>query len=173
MRGAVVAERRSPFGNATAPGHADVAIPRGFTTKDFTALRAYVQCIAPAIIARIYSDSDEDAHAATPGAMKRPLNGMIDTLLQLALAHGSRPLAEHLRASIKQHGQPKLTAVTFRMLSEAAQLAAASPAPGSPDRRIKREGIANSVTWSHSAIDAARAGGARFRASGAGVLARS
>jgi hypothetical protein len=38
-------------------------------------------------------------------------------------------LAEHLRASIKQHGRPKLTAVTFRMVTEAAQLAAAPPHP--------------------------------------------
>ena len=54
--------------------------------------------------------------------MERYLNAMLDTLVQLALAHGSTALAEHLRASIKQHGQPKLTAVTFRMVTEAAQL---------------------------------------------------
>jgi hypothetical protein len=46
---------------------------RGYTTKDFTALRAYVQRIAPAVIARTYYDPDEDAHAATPGAMERHL----------------------------------------------------------------------------------------------------
>jgi hypothetical protein len=60
-------------------------------------------------------------------------------------------LAEHLRASIKQHGQPKLTAVTFRMVTEAAQLAAAAPHPDHAigawlrprvARRLKGEGIA-------------------------------
>jgi hypothetical protein len=30
-----------------------------------------VQRIAPAVIARTYYDPDEDAHAATPGAMER------------------------------------------------------------------------------------------------------
>ncbi|AET95043.1 putative integrase (plasmid) [Burkholderia sp. YI23] len=151
-----MAERRASSGKATASGNAvtdvaDIAIPRGFTTKDFTALRAYVQRIAPAIIARTYYDPDEDAHAATPGAMERYLNAMLDTLVQLALAHGSTALAEHLRASIKQHGQPKLTAVTFRMVTEAAQLAAAAPHADHAigawlrpriARRLKGEGIA-------------------------------
>lgn len=127
-----MAERRASSGKGTPSGNAvtdvaDIAIPRGFTTKDFTALRAYVQRIAPAIIARTYYDPDEDPHAATPAAMERYLTDMLDTLVQLALAHGSTALAEHLRASIKQHGQPKLTAVTFRMVTEAAQLAAAAP----------------------------------------------
>ncbi|BBU33372.1 hypothetical protein BTHE68_71060 (plasmid) [Burkholderia sp. THE68] len=149
-------ERRSSSGKATASGQAstgvaDVAIPRGFTTKDFTALRAYVQRIQPAVIARTYYDPDEDPHAATPSAMERYLTGMLDTLVQLALAHGSMALAEHLRASIKQHGQPKLTAVTFRMVTEAAQLAAAAPHPDHAigawlrpriARRLKGEGIA-------------------------------
>ncbi|WP_231928057.1 phage integrase family protein [Caballeronia cordobensis] len=153
---AIMAERRSASGKTTASGQAstgvaDVAFPRGFTTKDFTALRGYVQRIAPAIIARTYYDPDEDPHAATPGAMERYLNAMLDTLVQLALAHGSTALAEHLRASIKQHGQPKLTAVTFRMVTEAAQLAAAAPQPYHAigawlrpriARRLKGEGLA-------------------------------
>ncbi|WP_350029625.1 hypothetical protein [Caballeronia sp. ATUFL_M1_KS5A] len=127
-----MAERRAFAGKAPASGDgvtdvADIAIPRGFTTKDFTALRAHVQRIAPAVIARTYNDPDDDPHAATPSAMERYLKAMLDTLVQLALAQGSTALAEHLRASIKQHGQPKLTAVTFRMITEAAQLAAAAP----------------------------------------------
>nr|WP_250495365.1 phage integrase family protein [Caballeronia sp. GAWG1-1] len=130
---------------------ASVAIERGFTTKDFTALRAFVQRIAPAIIARTCYDPDEDAHAATPAAMERHLNAMLDSLVQLALAHGSAALAPHLRASIKQHGRPLLTAVTFRMVTEAAQLAAAAPHADHPigawlrpriARRLKGEGIA-------------------------------
>ncbi|KDR27143.1 site-specific integrase [Caballeronia zhejiangensis] len=127
-----------------------LTLERGYTTKDFTALRAYVQRIAPAVIARSYYDPDEDPHAATPGAMERHLTTMLDALVALALAHGSAALAEHLRASIRRHGQPKLTAVTFRMVTEAAQLAALPPHPDHPigawlrprvARRLKGEGI--------------------------------
>ena len=109
-----------------------------------------MQRIAPAVIARTYYDPDDDPHAATPGAMERHLATMLDTLVQLAIAHGSTVLADHLRASIKQHGQPKLTAVTFRMVTEAAQLAAAAPHPDHAigawlrprvARRLKGEGI--------------------------------
>jgi hypothetical protein len=92
-----------------------------------------VERIAPAVIARTYYDPDADPHAATPSAMERHLAKMLDTLVQLALAHGSTVLADHLRASIKQHGRPKLTAVTFRMVTEAAHLV---PAPPHPDHAI-------------------------------------
>jgi hypothetical protein len=127
-----------------------LTVERGYTTKDFTALRAYVQRIPPAVIARTYYDPDDDVHAATPGAMKRHLTKMLDTLVALALAHGSSALADHLRASIGQHGRPLLTAVTFRMVTEAPQLAAAPPRPDHPisawlrpriARRLKGEGI--------------------------------
>jgi hypothetical protein len=130
---------------------AAVAIERGFTTKDFTALRAFVQRIAPAIIARTYYDPDEDAHAVTPAAMERHLNAMLDSLVQLVMAHGSPALATHLRASIKQHGRPLRNAVTFRMVTKAAQLAAATPHADHLigawlrpriARRLKEEGIA-------------------------------
>jgi hypothetical protein len=50
---------------------------------------------------------------------------MLDALV--ALAHGSTALADHLRASIRQHGRPLLTAVTFRRVTEAARLAALPP----------------------------------------------
>ncbi|BDC46140.1 site-specific integrase [Paraburkholderia terrae] len=128
-----------------------LTLERGYTSKDFTALRAYVQRIPPAVIARTYYDPDEDPHAATSVAMGRHLNRMLDTLVQLALAHGSKALADYLRASIRKHGQPKLTAVTFRMVTEAAQLAAMPPHPDHPigawlrprvTRRLKGEGIA-------------------------------
>lgn len=127
-----------------------LTLERRYTTKDFTALRAYVQRIPPAVIARTYYDPDEDAHAATPGAMERHLTTMLDALVALALAHGSTALADHLRASIRQHGQPKLTAVTFRMVTEAAQLAALPPRADHSigawlrprvARRLKGEGI--------------------------------
>ncbi|GGD96702.1 site-specific integrase [Caballeronia grimmiae] len=127
-----------------------LTLERRYTSKDFTALRAYVQRIPPAVIARTYYDPDEDPHAATPGAMERHLTAMLDALVALALAHGSTALAEHLRASIRQHGRPVLTAVTFRMVTEAAQLAALPPRADHPigawlrprvARRLKGEGI--------------------------------
>ena len=98
-----------------------------FTAKDLAAVRAYVQRLAPAIIARTYYDPDEDSFAATPSAMERHLRGMLDGLVKVAIEQGSPALVEHLRASAKIHGEPKVTAVTFRMVTEAATLAAASP----------------------------------------------
>jgi hypothetical protein len=38
----------------------------GYTAKDLSAVRAYVQRVALAIITRTYYDSDEDSFAATP-----------------------------------------------------------------------------------------------------------
>jgi len=76
---------------------------------------------------------------------------MLDALVALALAHGSTALADPLHASIRQHAQPKLTAVTLRMVTEAAQLAALPPHADYPigawfrprvARRLKGEGIA-------------------------------
>src|ERR1700692_2413597 len=99
----------------------------GYTAKDLAAVRAYVQRVPPAIIARTYYDPDDDAHAATPSAMERHLRGMLDGLVKVAIEQGSPALADHLRASVRKHGEPKLTAVTFRMVTEAATLAAASP----------------------------------------------
>ncbi|CAN7677534.1 site-specific integrase [Caballeronia sp. LjRoot29] len=123
----------------------------GYTAKDLAAVRAYVQRVAPAIIARTYYDVDEDTFAATPSTMERHLRGMLDGLVRVAIEQGSPALAEHLRASVRKHGEPKLTAVTFRMVTEAATLAAAAPhASHSIGRwfrprvasRLKGEGIA-------------------------------
>jgi hypothetical protein len=122
-----------------------LTVERCYTTKDFTALRAYVQRIPPTVIARTYYVPDEDPHAATPGAMERHLTKMLDTLVALAMAHGSTVLADHLRASIKQHGRPLLTAVTFRMVTEAAQLAALPPLPDHPIGAWLRPRIARRV----------------------------
>jgi hypothetical protein len=81
--------------------------------------------------------------AASPGCRSH-------ALVALALAHGSTALADHLRASIRRHGRPLLTAVTFRMVPEAAQLAALSPHSDHAisawlrprvARRLKGEGI--------------------------------
>ncbi|WP_051980405.1 phage integrase family protein [Burkholderia sp. 9120] len=123
----------------------------GYTAKDLAAVRAYVQRVAPAIIARTYYDVDEDSFTATPSAMDRHLRTLLDGLVKVAIEQGSPALAEHLRASIKKHGEPKLTTVTFRMVTEAAALAAASPAASHSigrwfrpriASRLKGEGIA-------------------------------
>src|SRR5258708_226066 len=104
--------------------------PRTYTRTDFTALRAFVQRIEPGVIARRYYDPDEPRHAphaASAEAMARFLRTMLDDLVQLALRHGSAVLATHLKASIKQHGSARLTAVTLRMVEQASTLAAAAP----------------------------------------------
>jgi integrase len=117
---------------ANQPQTLTVAPPRRYTRTDFAALRAFVQRIEPAVIARRYYDTDEPEqapHAATPDAMARYLRTMRDELVRLALLNGSSVLAEHLKNSIRQHGSAKLTAVTLRMVEQAAQLAQAAPEP--------------------------------------------
>ncbi|WP_371884700.1 hypothetical protein [Caballeronia sp. S22] len=49
--------------------------------------------------------------------MERHLAAMLDALV----AYGSTALAIRPRAPIHQHGRPLCTAVTFRMVTEAAQ----------------------------------------------------
>ncbi|WP_309491422.1 phage integrase family protein [Trinickia mobilis] len=51
-------------------------------------------------------------------------------LVALAIEHGSAVLADHLKASARQHGSARLTAVILKMVEQAAQLAAAKPAVG-------------------------------------------
>jgi hypothetical protein len=70
------------------------------------------------VIARTYYDPDEDEHAATPGAMERHLTTMLDTLVALALAHGSTVLADHLRASDHAIGAWLRPRVTRRLKGE-------------------------------------------------------
>jgi hypothetical protein len=107
----------------------ELPTPRTYTRTDFTALRAFVQRIDAATIARRYFDSDSTPHARTPETLDRYLRTMLDDLVQLALRSGSAALASHLKASIKQHGSAKLTAVTLRMVEQASTLAAAAPSP--------------------------------------------
>jgi integrase len=105
--------------------------PRTYTRTDFAALRAFVQHIALSVIAHRYYDPDDrivSPQATDAGAMDRFLRTMLDDLVQLALRNGSAALAAHLKASIKQHGSAKLTAVTLRMVEQASVLAAATPA---------------------------------------------
>ncbi|OTP72827.1 phage integrase family protein [Caballeronia sordidicola] len=86
-----------------------------------------MQRIDAATIARRYFDPDLTPHARTPDTLDRYLRTMLDDLVQLALRNGSAALATHLKASIKQHGSAKLTAVTLRMVEQASTLAAAAP----------------------------------------------
>jgi hypothetical protein len=73
--------------------------------------------------------TDDDAHASTPGAMmEHCLRAILDTLVKLAIEHGSPVLADHLKASIRRHGSARLTAVSLKMSEQATQLAVAVPA---------------------------------------------
>jgi integrase len=139
---------------ANRPQTLSVPPPATYTRTDFAALRAFVQRIEPAVIARRYYDVDDPEqapHAATPEAMDRYLRTMRDALVRLAILNGSPVLAEHLKNSIRQHGSAKLTAVTLRMVEQAAQLAQAAPEPAHGvglwfrpliARRLVGEGIA-------------------------------
>ena len=136
---------------ANQPQQLTLPPPRTYTRTDFTALRAFVQRIPASTIARLYYDAEFAPHATTPDAMERYLRTMRDDLVTLALRHGSAALADHLTASIKQHGSAKLTAVTLRMVEQASTLAAAVPSVAHPvhlwfrpliARRLTGEGIA-------------------------------
>ncbi|TCF97039.1 hypothetical protein BZM26_33960 [Paraburkholderia strydomiana] len=112
---------------ANQPQQLTLPPPRTYTRTDFTALRAFVQRLPAATIARLYYDPEHSSCAASADAMERYLRTMREDLVQLALLHGSPVLADHLKASIRQHGSAKLTAVSLRMVEQAATLAAAVP----------------------------------------------
>ena len=101
--------------------------PRTYTRTDFAAFRAFAQRIDAGVIARRYYDPDTTLHASSPETLARYLRTMLDDLVQLALRNGSAALASHLKASIKQLGSAKLTAVTLRMVERASTVAAAAP----------------------------------------------
>lgn len=90
---------------------------------------ARIQGIPAPTIARRFYDIEDSAVPAEADAVERHLATMRDALVRLALLNGSAALAEHLRASMRQHGQAQLTARTLRMVEHAAKLAAAAPAP--------------------------------------------
>jgi integrase len=112
---------------ANQPQQLTLPPPRTYTRTDFTALRAFVQRLPASTIARLYYDPERSPHAASAEAMGRFLGTMRDDLVHLALLHGSSVLADHLKASIRQHGSAKLTAMTLRMVEQASTLAAAVP----------------------------------------------
>jgi integrase len=139
------------FVMANQPQQLTLPPPRTYTRTDFTALRAFVQRLPVATIARLYYDPERSPHAASADAMERFLGTMRDDLVHLALLHGSSVLADHLKASIRQHGSAKLTSMTLRMVEQASTLAAAAPLMTHPvhlwfrpliAQRLNGEGIA-------------------------------
>jgi hypothetical protein len=100
-----------------------------YTRSDFTALRAFVQRVPAATIARLYFTEDEDGHEPTPGWVESYLRRMQAELVALAIEHGSPVLADHLKQSARRHGSARLTAVSLKMVEQAASLAVALPAP--------------------------------------------
>ncbi|WP_175983254.1 site-specific integrase [Caballeronia zhejiangensis] len=112
---------------ANQPQQLTLPPPRTYTRTDFTALRAFVQRLPVATIARLYYDPERSPHASSAETLERFLGRMRDDLVHLALLHGSSVLADHLKASIKQHGSAKLTNMTLRMVEQASTLAAAVP----------------------------------------------
>ncbi|WP_320338848.1 IS1096 element passenger TnpR family protein [Burkholderia cenocepacia] len=113
---------------ANRPQAVAVPPPATYTRTDFAALRARIQGIPAAAIARRFYDVEDSAVPAEADAVERHLATMRDALVRLALLNGSAALADHLRASMRQHGEAKLTALTLRMVEDAAKLAAAAPA---------------------------------------------
>ncbi|MDN7429065.1 phage integrase family protein [Burkholderia sp. AU45388] len=85
-----------------------IAHQRTYTRNDFTALRAFVQRVPPATVGRLYFGEDENGHTPSPAATKRRLR---DMQVDLALEHDSA----------------SLSAVSLKMVEQAAQLAVARP----------------------------------------------
>jgi len=159
---------------ANRPQQLTLPSPRSYTRTDFAALRAFVQRVPLPSIARLYFDPDTAPHAAGADALERYLRTMRDDLVHLATLHGSSVLADHLKASIRNHGSAKLTAVTLRMGEQASRLAAGAPAGSHPvglwlrplvARRLIGEGSRRSAHWWTSATAAAAAGGRPCRVS--------
>lgn len=101
---------------------------RQYTRNDFTALRAFVQGVPAATIARLYFSEDENRDALTAAGVERYLRDMQADLVDLAIQHGPPALADQLKASTKKHGRARLSAISLKMVEEAARLAVAQPA---------------------------------------------
>ena len=101
---------------------------RLYTLNDFAALRAFVQRVPATAIARVYFSEDEDGEEPTASWVERYLRRMQADLVALAIEYGSPVLADHLKTSARQHGSARLTAVSLKMVEQAASLAAAKPA---------------------------------------------
>ncbi|MFP3588494.1 site-specific integrase [Paraburkholderia sp. SIMBA_055] len=127
-----------------------ITLTRAYSRTDFTALRAFVQRVPPATIARLYFSEDSDGNAPTAGWVSTYLRQMQADLVDLAIEHGSPVLADHLKASARAHGSARLTSVTLKMVEQAAALAVARPDARHPvgmwfrplvSLRLKGEGI--------------------------------
>lgn len=127
-----------------------ITLSRAYSRTDFTALRAFVQRVPPATIARLYFSEDSDGNAPTAGWVNTYLRQMQADLVDLAIEHGSPVLADHLRTSARAHGSARLTLVSLKMVEQAAALAVAHPAATHPvgmwfrpvvTLRLKGEGI--------------------------------
>ncbi|KNH08821.1 hypothetical protein BRCH_04048 [Candidatus Burkholderia brachyanthoides] len=121
-----------------------------YTRNHLAALRAFVQRVPTPMITRLYFPEDEDGNAPTPAWVESYLRRMQAELVELALAHGSSVLADHLKSSAKAHDSVRLTAVTLKMVEQAAMLAVAKPEATHSvglwfrpivARRLKDEGI--------------------------------
>ncbi|MFM0051558.1 phage integrase family protein [Caballeronia grimmiae] len=100
-----------------------------YTRNHFAALRAFVQRVPASTITRLYFSEDGDGNEATPGWVESFLRRMQAELVELALEYGSSVLADHLKSSAKAHGSARLTAVTLKMVEQAAIMAVARPEP--------------------------------------------
>ena len=60
-----------------------------YTRNDFTALRAFVQRVPAATIARLYFSENETGDPPTAACVERPLRAMQADLVELAIQHGS------------------------------------------------------------------------------------
>jgi hypothetical protein len=104
-----------------------VAPPRAFSRVPTLPRCARVQGVALHAIAQRYYDTESSPQAATGESLERYLRDMRAELVRLAILNGSPALADHLKASIRKHGSARLTAVTLRMVEQAAPLAVAVP----------------------------------------------
>lgn len=101
---------------ANRPQQLELPPPRSYTRTEFTALRARVKGLSIATTARLYFDADQHE----PIEVERLLRTMRDDLVSIALREGSPVLVEHLQASIRKYGEPRLTPVSLQMIEQAA-----------------------------------------------------
>ncbi|HEY2596303.1 MAG TPA: phage integrase family protein [Chloroflexota bacterium] len=117
-------------------------LSRAYSRTDFTALRAFVQRVPPATIARLYSTEDSDGNAPGAGWVTAYLRQMQADLVDLAIKHGSPVLADHLKASARAHGSARLTSVSHRMVEQATAIVVARPDAGAPGGHVVRPLVA-------------------------------
>ncbi|WP_143749542.1 hypothetical protein [Caballeronia arvi] len=86
---------------ADQPQQLTLPPPRTYTRTDFTSLRALVQRLPAAPMARLYSDPERSPHAASADAMERFLGTMRDDPVHLrcCMARRSWPIACERRSS--------------------------------------------------------------------------